>query len=127
MKKPKKMSKNISKPRRSKQIPVTVEMLYEVRDQLCDRMDGIAHDLKSEIHEVKSEVHGIKSEIHGIKSEIHGIKSEIHEVKSEVSGLKSEMHRLALLMEEQNARNIYVLDGLTSLFHRQDRLEHGLK
>lgn len=97
------------KPIRSADVPVTVQMLYGVRDQLIKRIDSRFHSLKSEIHEVKSE--------------IHGVKSEIHEIKSDVSGLREEVHRLALLMEEQNARNAIVLDGLTGLFDRQDRLE----
>ncbi len=92
------------------------------------------HGLKSEIHEVKSEIHGLKSEIHEVKSEIHGLKSEIHDVKSEgqstkaaIYSLKAEMHRVALLVEEQNAKNNIVLDGLTSLFHRQERVESEVK
>jgi hypothetical protein len=34
--------------------------------------------------------------------------------------LKYNVARLAVLVEEQNARNKVVLDGLTSLFHSQD-------
>ena len=124
--------------RKSKDIYVTQNMLFGVRDQLKEYIDGKTDELKSEFHGVKSEVHGLKSEINGVRSEVHGLKSEIHEVKagvhglkseihevkSEVHGLKSEIHRLAVLMEDQNARNIYVLDGLSGLSHRQDKLEN---
>jgi len=90
---------------RSKDVPVTTKMLFEVRDQLIDRMDAGFEKRDSQFHELKSEIHG---------------------VKSEVNGLKSEVHRLAILIEEQNARNIIVLDGLSSLFHRQERIESKL-
>ncbi len=89
-------------PERAADVPVTQKMLFGVRNELKAFM---------------------KSEIHGVKSEIHGMKSEIHEIKSEVHGLKSEVHKLAVLIEEQNARNRVVLDGLTNLFTRQDRVE----
>lgn len=90
-------------PERSSEVFVTQKMLFGVRDELVDL---------------------VKSVEHGLRSEIHGVKAEIHEVKSEVKGLSSQVHRLSVLIEEQNARNTIVLDGLTNLFTRQDRLEH---
>ncbi len=51
------------------------------------------------------------------------ITSEIHSLKSDIHAVKSDIHRIALLMEEQNNRNKTVLDGLSHLFGRQDRLE----
>ena len=84
-------------------------MLYEMEDRLIHRMD-------KGFNELKSEFHSMKSEFHGVKSEVHSMKSEFHEVKSEVHSMKSEFHRVALLVEEQNARNKYVLDGYTQLY-----------
>ena len=49
------------------------------------------------------------------------------ELKADFSGrfekISSELHRVALLVEVQTARNTIVLDGLTSLFTRQERVE----
>ncbi len=91
------------------------------------------HEIKSEVHEVKSEIHGVKAEIHEVKSEIHGVKAEIHEVRAEIHEVKAglakldkSVHRVALLVEEQNNRNKIVLDGLAQLFTRQDRIEKKL-
>jgi hypothetical protein len=36
----------------------------------------------------------------------------------------SEVHRIGLLVEEQNARNKFVLDGYTSLSDRLDKAEN---
>lgn len=59
-----------------------------------------------------------------LKQDIAGSKIEIKsEMEVALSGVKSEIHRLALLVEEQNARNKIVMDGLTELFYRQDRVE----
>ena len=91
-------------------------MLFEVRDELKESISGLRMEFKADFHGVKSEIHELRSEIHGMKSDIDGVKSELH-------GVKSELHRVALLVEEQNARNIFVLDGLTGLYGRQDRVE----
>lgn len=99
----------IRNPERSKDVPVTQGMLFGVRDQLSEQIKAESRRFDSQFHELKSEFHELKSEFHGVKSEIHGMKSELH--------------RVAILVEEQNARNAIVLDGLTSLFTRQDRVE----
>ena len=103
-----KVRKQIKKsyPERSREVPATQAMLYEVRDELIERIDSVKHELKSEFT-------GLKSEFHGLRSDVHGIKAEVH--------------RIALLVEEQNARNAIVLDGLTSLFARQDRVEADVR
>lgn len=38
----------------------------------------------------------------------------------------SEVHKIALLIEEQNVKNNIVLDGLTNLFARQERIENHI-
>ena len=80
------------KPVKTHQVPVTVELLNEVRNELIHRIDSTKKSLKLEIVQSRDE-------------------------------FKSEIHSLRALIEEQNARNIYVLDGLSSLFNRQERLE----
>jgi archaellum component FlaC len=129
--------KTVNTPKRSKEMPVTVIMMDEMEGRLSHKIEGVRdelksemHGIRSEIHEMKSEIHGIKADLHGVKSEIqavksevqavksevHALKSEIHGMKSEVHGLKSEFHRVALLVEEQNARNKFVMDGYTQIY-----------
>lgn len=79
---------NSVKPVRSRDVPATAAMLYEMEERLNTKID-------SRFHEVKSEVHGLKSEM---------------------QALKSEMHRIALLTEEQNARNKFVMDGYAQIY-----------
>jgi hypothetical protein len=87
------MKKNY--PRQSKDVLVTQKMLYAVRDELT----------------------------HKIASSTHGLKSQISKLESAMAKLSAQMYRTLTLVEEQNARNIVVMDGLTSLFGRQDRVE----
>jgi len=82
-------------PERAKDVLVTQAMLFEVRD-----------DLKAEV-----------------RSQFHQVDARFSEMESRFDKIDSQIHQIKLLVEEQNARNRIVLDGLTSLFTRQDRLE----
>ena len=77
------------------EVPITRGMLVGVRTEILHRID-----------EVREEV----------KAEIHGVKAEIHEVKASVA-------RIEVLVEEQNARNRIVLEGITALLSRQNQVE----
>ena len=94
------------KPKKSKDIPVTQEMLYEVRSEL-----------KSDITSVKLEVQSVKSEL----------KSDIQKVNSDIQKVLSAVHRVTALVEEQDNRNKFALDGYAVLSERQDRLEKELR
>lgn len=132
----KKPSKIARYPRKADDVFVTQKMLYKVRDEVKEHSSSLFHEVKSDIHavrseiidmksELKSEIHGFRSEIDGIKSDIQVIKSDIQSMKSEIKEIKSSVHRIELLVEEQNNRNKIVIDGLTQLFSRQDRLENN--
>lgn len=96
-------------PERSKDVFVTQTMLFAVGDEL--RSD------------IKTSTLSLKSEFSGLRSEFIGLKSEMQEVKSVVEQLNARFHYCIALIEEQNARNAVVMDGLTALFGRQDRVE----
>jgi chromosome segregation ATPase len=101
------------------ELPATRAMFTGMRTELLDRIDQSKNELRAEIHGVKAEVAGVKAEIHGVKAEIHGVKAE-------VAGLKAEVARVAFLVEEQNARNKIVLDGLAAYIDRQERVEQRM-
>lgn len=46
---------------------------------------------------------------HRMESGFLSLRADIHEIKSE-------FHRVALLVEEQNARNKYVMDGYAQIY-----------
>lgn len=106
------------KPVRSPQVPVTVAMLNEMEGRLSHKIDSVKSGLKAEIAGVRSE---LKAEIAGVRSELSEVKSDLVELKSDMSGVKSELHRVALLVEEQNARNKFVLDGYAQLYELIER------
>ena len=81
---------------RSKDLPATQGMLQLVRTEL-------------------------KSDIRGLKADMN---SKFEQVLSEVSRIGSEVSRMGFLAEEQNSKNNVVLEGLTSLWGRQKRIEN---
>lgn len=94
------------------ELPVTRAMLSAVRTELLERVDQVQNKLEAKIHEVRAEVQEVRAEVHEIKADIHEIKGG--------------MARMTLLLEEQNARNKVVLDGLVAVMARQERTETRL-
>ena len=97
-----KSPKTTSYPERAKDVPVTQKMLYLVRDELKSDVKSLEHRLNARFSSHDSRFESIESKLEKMSSDIHSIK---------------------ILVEEQNAKNNIVLDGLTSLFYRQDRIE----
>ena len=83
------------RPLKRNEVPVTFGMLTSVREEL-------------------------KSEIRAVKSQVKGLESRLD---SRLEKVQAEIHRIALMVEEQNARNIIVMNGLGSLFNRHQRVE----
>jgi chromosome segregation ATPase len=73
--------------------------------------------------ELKTDIHEVKGEVHKVKGEVHEVKAEVHKVKAGMHAMQAQMARIELLVEEQNARNKIVLDGITALLSRQDQIE----
>lgn len=109
-------SKKVKTPKKSKDIPVTQGMLYEVRNELKKDIGSVRHEVSSVRHEVSS----VRHEIEAVKQSVEALREEMN---SKFDKVISEVHRIGLLVEEQNARNKYVLDGYTHLSDRLDKVE----
>ena len=75
---------------RTSDLPATQLMLTTLRKQIKKRLE---------------------SKINQVESKINQVESTINQVDSKVELVLSEIHRMAILMEEQNSRNKFVLDG----------------
>lgn len=87
---------------------------------LRSEMNDAVEELKTDISKLRSDMNDAVGEL---KGEITELRGEMQQMRSDIHKISSELHRVALLVEEQNARNKVVLDGLTSLFARQERVE----
>lgn len=112
------------KPKKSKQIYATQRNLDETRGELKAQIISSEIKLSGKIETLRSDVdikiQDLRTEL---KAEIAEVRSDLSEIKTEVKNIQSGIHRIIALVEEQNARNLYVLDGYQSLYDRQDRVE----
>lgn len=93
-------------PSRAANVPVTQKMLYAVRDDL----DSSFKTLKASVRTVDAKIEVVDAKV---DAHFHQLSGQIHQMK--------------ILVEEQNAKNNIVLDGLTNLFERQERVEAELR
>jgi chromosome segregation ATPase len=138
-------------PRRAREVPVTQIMLFGVRDELKAHVRAEIHGVNGQVRGVRAEFKRIDARFSEMEARFNKVNARFNEidarfneidarfneidarfnevdvrferVEASIQNLISEVHRLAILIEEQNARNRIVLDGLTGLFARQERLE----
>ncbi len=111
-------------------LPVTQLMLTTLHKQIKSDVKSTEKHLESKINQVESKINQVESKINQVESKINQVESKINQVESKINQVESkielvlsEVHRIAVLMEEQNSRNKFVLDGYDSIYQRQDRLE----
>ena len=100
-------------------LPASVSLVKEVRDELR------AH-ISSKVEAVQSNLEGLRSNVESLRSEVHGVKAELHEVKGRVDQVLVAVHASQVLFEEQRSENRIVLDGIKMVMERQDRVESRL-
>ena len=106
--------------------PATRKMLSLVRDEikadirsLNQKIDG--HDTK--FRSLDTKVQSLDTKVEALCTKVENIDSKISGLRADFQKLEAGNFRMQLLLEEQNANNRIVLDGLQALWHRQDRLE----
>ncbi len=62
----------------------------------------------------------LKADIRGLSSEM---KAGFNQMDSKFEQVRSDVARIGVLVEEQNSNNRIVLEGLTGLWQRQERIE----
>jgi hypothetical protein len=104
--------------------PATRKMLGLVRDELKSDIRSLELKMESELGSVRAEM---AAEFGSVRAEMAAgfgsVRAEVGGLRSEMSGIRAEVARMHLLLEEQNANNRIVLEGLQALWQRQDRLE----
>jgi hypothetical protein len=103
-------------PGRSSDVPATQKMLYLVRDELKSDIQSLQYGMGSKFK-------SMESRFQAMDSKFQAMDSKFQAVDAKFESLMAQIHSVKLLVEEQNARNAIVLDGLTNLFARQDRVE----
>lgn len=138
-------------PRKSGQIAVTVKMLNETRRELKSdittlrlemragfkNVDAQFNDVDARFNKIDARFSTIDARFNKIDARFSTIDARFDEVDarfnkvderfdqlgSQISEIKALSHRTLALIEEQNARNLFVLDGYASLDARLKSLE----
>jgi len=129
------MIKKIKNPRKtpvkSDDVPVTKRMLFEVRDELSSKFAALEHRIDRRFKNVDHQFKTIDAQFKTIDDRFDQVDARFDRLEDQFKELKldlrTHLHKTSLLIEEQNARNKFVLDGYQNLFERQDRTEDILK
>ncbi len=148
--------------KRSKDIPVTQEMLNDTRKELKSDITSLKLEMKSDFkvvdarfnqvdarfnqvdahfknidarfnqvdarfNQVDAHFKNIDARFNQVDARFNQVDAQLHSLKSELKAMNSSIHRSLVLLEEQEARNKYVLDGYQSLHDRQDHFEQRIE
>jgi archaellum component FlaC len=100
-----------------------VDARFKRVDARFNQVDARFNQIDARFDQVDAKFNEVHAQFKDVHSAIAEVKSEVLNLKSEVSKVVAVVHRIAVQSEEQNARNIFVLDGYTSLSDRMTRLE----
>lgn len=106
----------MNKPVKSDNVPATKSMLFEVRDELKSDVRGLRHEMQASFKR-------IEARFEEQKARFEKADAKFEKADAKFEKMWAEVHRMGILYEEQNARNIYVLDGYTSINDRLEKVE----
>lgn len=122
---------------RKMDVPVTSKMLSGTRDELKANTSSLRFEMKANFNKVEARFHLVDARFNEMESRFKAIDAKFDKVDSrfkdmdarfdnvdtKLQAMTDEVRRLGVMIEEQNARNAIVMDGLQSLFERQERIE----
>jgi predicted nuclease with TOPRIM domain len=103
-----------------------VDARFKEVDSRFDKVDARFKEVDSRFDKMDARFDEMDSRFDKMNARFDEMDSRFTGMNSRFDGLISEVHRIALLVEEQNARNKIVMDGLNVLFDRQERVEKRL-
>jgi hypothetical protein len=105
-------------------VPVTRKMLLGVRTEILQRIDQGREETRAGHQKIAGALEGIRVDF---KEDMRGIHAALREMRAEICDVKAVMERLEVLLEEQNAQNGVILDGIATLVGRQNQLEDTVR
>jgi len=126
----KKKSAARKRPVRSGNVPATKAMLDKLEGKLTHELASLRLEFKSRFKQVDAKFEQLDSRFTAIDarfeqldSRFTAIDARFDKMESQFEAVLAAVHRVGLLVEEQNARNKFVLDGYASLNDRIEKLE----
>jgi hypothetical protein len=100
-------------------LPATQGMLTLGQNQ-------IKTGLLSLVKKTQSRFDTVDARFNQVDAEFANMRSEFSEIDSKFAGLHSELSRIAVIIEAQDSRNRFVLEGYEQIYYRQDRFEQKI-
>ena len=97
--------------------------MQAIKVELQDEMRAIKVELRQEMQAIKVELQG---EIRALRQEVRELQVQVGQIQTTLAQVQVDVARMLVLVEEQNARNKVVLDGLAASFARHERTEERL-
>ncbi len=92
-------------------------------DARFNKMEARFSDIDARFNKMEARFSEIDARFNKMEARFSEIDARFNTIESKLDKVLAEVHRMAVLMEEQNARNRFVLEGYDQLYKRQDRLE----
>jgi chromosome segregation ATPase len=108
---------------RDADLPASQGMLYLVRTELKAEMRAGFKEVDARFKEVDARFNQVDARFNQIDARFDQMDARFDRLEAQMSQMISEVSRIAVNVEEQNARNRVVMDGLANLWQRQDRVE----
>ncbi len=110
-------------PPETRDLPATQGMLQLVRTELKEDISGLRSEMKSGFSNVDKRFDEVRAMIHDLSATVHSLSASVHRVEASAHKVSADVAHQSMLAEEQNSRNLIVLEGLTGLGQRQTRVE----
>ncbi len=88
-----------------------------------NKIDARFASIDARFNQMEARFSDIDARFNQMEARFSDIDARFNIIESKLDKVLAEVHRMAVLMEEQNARNRFVLEGYDQLYKRQDRLE----
>ena len=86
-------------------------------------MDSKFKSIDSRFKEVEVQFRSVDARFKEVDARFDKVDARFDKVDAGIMQILSTVHRMKALIEEQNSRNKYVLDGYEQIYRRMDRLE----
>ncbi len=110
----------------TKDLPATQGMLTLVQNQIKTGLLSLDKKTQSRFDTVDARFSQVDAEFANMRSEFSKIDSRFSEIDSKFASLHSELSRIAVIIEAQDSRNRFVLEGYEQIYYRQDRFEQKI-
>lgn len=128
MKKTKKSSiKSVKRirPKKSKELPATQGQFEEFRAEMNSKFTsvhlefkGVRHDMVAMEKRLDARFSQIDARFSQVDARFSQIEAKISQLEAKIEALIAVVHQMRMVVEEQNARNKFVLDGYANLDSR---------